>query len=225
MAIEAGAPPGAARHALLLAWSPLAVVAIGHLTARLAGQAIGAAAWVPLTIVFWLTLALLIRAGGGFAAWRRWVQAARAGSSRGWPALAIVVALLPAPLLWMNWRLLAPWSLWLPWLLFALINPWFEEGYWRGVLLEATRGWPPLAALLYSSACFALSHPLIWGVNSVANRTPEVVVSTFLMGLAWGTIFRRTGSLRWCILSHVLVDLFNLSVVVFLNLYIPPHRP
>ena len=71
MSAEALAPPNRARQALLLA-SPLAVVAIGHLTARIAGRAIGDAAWVPLTLVFWLTLVLLIRAAGGMAACRRW---------------------------------------------------------------------------------------------------------------------------------------------------------
>ncbi|MGH9942688.1 MAG: CPBP family glutamic-type intramembrane protease [Pyrinomonadaceae bacterium] len=64
-----------------------------------------------------------------------------------------------------NWRLLSSVWIWLPWLLFALINPWLEKGYWRGLLLDASAKWKTWASVLYTSAVYAASHPLMWGVK------------------------------------------------------------
>jgi len=47
--------------------------------------------------------------------------------------------------------------------------------------------------------------------------------SLVVMGAAWAVLYRKTGTLRWAVASHFMVDLFNLSVPVFQNLYIPPH--
>ena len=134
--------------------------------------------------------------------------------------LAVVVGFIPFIVFLQNWRLLSPVWVWLPWLLFALINPWLEEGYWRGLLMDAASDWKAAKSVLYTSAVYAASHPLMWGVNSFANREWVVLVSTFIMGVFWAIIYRRTGSLRYAVLSHVLVDLFNLSVAIFLNLNI-----
>lgn len=107
-------------------------------------------------------------------------------------------------------------------LLFALINPWLEEMYWRGALLEAESGWPVWLNVLYSTLLFVMSHPLMWGVFSIGNRSPHLYLSLFLMEVVWAAIRYRTKSLRWPIYSHILVDIGNLSVFVFLNIYIPP---
>jgi len=207
----------------LILLSPLGIIALGHLTARLAGIALGVWAWIPLVVVLWITWALLIAWGGGKKAIGLWLR--RPQGAWGWPILAVAVGLIPLPIFLWNWQLLSPVWVWLPWLAFALINPWLEEGYWRGLLLDAAAKWPGWLSILYTSVVFAISHPLMWGVHSIANRTLEVFISTFIMGLAWGIIYRKTRSLRWAIFSHFLVDVFNLSVAVFLNLFIPPALP
>ncbi len=81
-----------------------------------------------------------------------------------------------------GWRTLRSGSVLGAWLVFGLINPFLEECYWRGALLDAA------AAL----------------------------------GLAWSAIYLCTGSLWPAIISHGLVDLFNLAVPVFMGLYVPP---
>jgi hypothetical protein len=53
---------------------------------------------------------------------------------------------------------------------FSAINPWFEEAFWRGLLLDHTRQSPVWVRILYSSALFAVSYPIIWGVYSRGNR-------------------------------------------------------
>lgn len=107
--------------------SPLITIGIGHLTAQIAGVWLGAWAWLPLTIVFWATMAFFIAQGGGREAVSRWLSRPR--GSWGWLLLAVVVGFLPLAVFLMYWRLLAPPWLLLCWLLFAFVNPWLEEGY------------------------------------------------------------------------------------------------
>lgn len=207
------------RHAGLLLFSPILVIALGHLTARLTGPFLGAWCWVPLILVFWSTVTAILYFTGQGRRLRTWLQPAQ--GSPGWKILAMLVALIPLPIFLLNWHLLQPAYITLLWLAFGLINPWLEEAYWRGALLDASQAWPAWLSTTYSSAVFALSHPLMWGQYSLANRGPEVLLSTFLMGITWSWVYRKTRSLRWTIASHALVDLLGLSIPVFLNLYTP----
>lgn len=110
----------------------------------------------------------------------------------------------------------------MPWIVFGIVNSFVEETYWRGSVLSAAASWPRWLAVLYVSTVFALSHPLVLGVFSHANRTVEVTISTFVMGIVWPVVFLKTGSLRWPVFSHFLVDMLALSVATFLNVFVPP---
>jgi uncharacterized protein len=207
------------RERIEILLSPIFVILIGHVTARVAGHFLGAWAWLPLTLVFWSTIGVVSYRYGGFRGWRD-----RLGNSRGswrWAALALLVGLLPLPLFLMHWRLLLSLDLFILWLIFGLMNPWIEEGYWRGLLLEATNGLPTAMRVFYTAGVFAISHPLMFGVNSIGVASTEVLVSTFVMGAVWAVVYLRTRSLRWCVASHVLVDLLSLSVPVFMNQFVP----
>lgn len=201
--------------------SPLVIIGIGHVASRVAFGALGPWGWVPAVLVYWGLLGAAIALGREPGAVRRWTGRARGG--RGWTLLALLAGLIPMPILLQNLHLLADPVILVCWLLFALINPWFEEFYWRGLLLDATARWPAWAGAVYSTALFVAFHPLVAGVFSVANRDPFALAALALMGLAWVAAYRRTGTLRWAVASHVLVDLGNLAVPVFLNLYVPPH--
>lgn len=207
------------RHRITLL-SPIIVLALGHLTARIGGALFGVWAWLPLALIYWCMLAFFMVWGKNNETILRWLLPATKGTW-GWSMLAIAVSLIPLPILIINWTLLRPIEVWLPWLLFALINPWFEEGYWRGLLLDTTATWKGGFSILYTSSLFALSHPILWGVNSIANRSIAVVISTFVMGVVWALVYQKTRSLRWIVIAHILVDLFNLAIPVFLNLYAP----
>ena len=108
------------------------------------------------------------------------------------------------------------------WILFSLINTFFEEIYWRGFLLENTFKSKILSSI-YSTALFVISHLFIWGIFSFGNRNIFTIISLIIMGVVWCIVKNKTKSLRWNIVSHIMVDIFNLSVFVFLNLYIPEH--
>lgn len=203
--------------------SPLGIIAIGHLTARLAGIFLGVWAWLPLQLTLWSMFAGLIAWGGGREAIQRWLRPPQ--GAWGWSALAVMVGMLPLQLFLQNWKLFDSFGLVLLSLPLIVINPFLEEGYWRGLLLDQTQAWPGWLGILYSSFFFAIDHPLTFGVFSIANRHPATTISTFIMGAAWAIVYKKTGSLRWLIFGHLLVDMFNLSVLALLNIFVPSGLP
>ena len=97
---------------------------------------------------------------------KNWLRKSKA--SFGWNILALFVGILPLPLFLMHFKTLAVWQVCLPWILLALINPWLEEFYWRGLLLDYTKNWSNWIAIIFTSLVFALNHA-VFGVNSELN--------------------------------------------------------
>lgn len=213
----------ARRETLLFAvGSPVFLVAACAVVQVVAGQFLGVWAWVPTMLFFWAAIAFLTHRFCGSAG-----AMARFRSSTGsvaWPVLAILAGLLSLHGFIGHWPLLGSLHLVAAWLVFALLNPWFEESYWRGLLMDATASWGRLPSLLYSSIWFAASHPLIWGIHSLPLRKAEAVGALLFVGLVWGSVYQRTGSLRWCVAGHTLANLFGLAALVLLNLYDPTVR-
>lgn len=207
----------------LILLSPLVIIAVGRSIAYLAGVMLGIWVWIPMVLAVWGIFALMIAWGGGREAIRRWLRAPQ--GAWGWSVLAVVVGLIPLSVFILHWKLFPSVWIILAWLLFALINPFLEEGYWRGLLLDNTTSWPSWLGVLYSTFFFAINHPLTLGVYSIANRHPAVLISTVVMGLAWAVVYRKTHSLRWTIFAHTLTDLLNLSILTFLNIVVPPSLP
>ena len=200
-------------------FTPLIVIVIGCVSAYIFQSFMQEWAFIPLALIYWgVTFALaykyLGRAGiaGLFAQPERNIP---------WAVLCFVVGLIPLPIFLMNLGLLTDPVVIILWLIFAMINPFFEEVFWRGFLLDALP-FPKGLSVIYSTILFIASHPLMWGVFSIANRSWMTWASLLLMGVVWSVARWKTKSLRWCIISHFLVDIFNLSVFVFLNLYVPP---
>jgi membrane protease YdiL (CAAX protease family) len=115
-----------------LVLSPLVVMVIGWLTIRSSARVLGVWAWVPWTKVYWAVTGGLVFWGTDFETFRRWMGPR--GGSWLWSALPFLLVLPTLSMFVKSWRLLAPMTIWLPWLVFGLINPVFEEWYWRGLL-------------------------------------------------------------------------------------------
>ncbi len=207
----------------LILLSPIVIIGVGRSIAYLAGVVLGIWVWIPMVLVVWGMFGFMIAWSGGQEAIRRWLRPPQ--GAWGWSVLATVVGLIPLSVFILGWNLFPSVWIVLAWLLFALINPFLEEGYWRGLLLDNTTNWPGWLGVLYSTFFFAINHPLTLGVYSIANRHPAVVISTVVMGLAWGVAYRKTHSLRWTIFAHMLTDLLNLSILAFLNIVVPPSSP
>ena len=204
----------------LVLFSPLLVVILGQLAARTAGPIIGVWSWLPLNIGYWTTLTLLITWGGGRQAILNWFR--RPQGNWLWPLLAISIAVLPtAPMLFPDtWRLFLQVEIWLPTLLFVLVNPCVEEGYWRGLLLDAAGDRSKWLVILYSSTLFMINHMWI-SVMVIGARNPMASVFQFVFGIVMSTTYLKTRSLQWPLVAHFLVNLLTPTVAVFLNLYVP----
>jgi uncharacterized protein len=209
----------ASRQSLVLL-SPFVVILLGQLAVRILGPAIGVWSWVPLNIGYWTMIALLIRWGGGRQAILRWLCPSQGNWL--WPLLAISIAIVPtAPMLFPDtWRLFLKVEIWLPTLFFVVINPSFEEGYWRGLLLDAVSDMNKWLVVLYSSTLFMINHMWI-SVMVIGARNPMASLFQFVFGVLMSITYLKTRSLRWPLVSHFLANLFTPTVAVFLNLYIP----
>tara|TARA_B100001063_G_scaffold229336_1_gene241459 strand:+ start:336 stop:974 length:639 start_codon:yes stop_codon:yes gene_type:complete len=196
--------------------SPFLIIAINFGIAFLFGNIIGKWAFIPIILIEWCLFLFFILRYTEKETRKKWLQKSK--GSFGWNILALFIGILPLPLFLMHYETLGIWQVWLPWILLALINPWLEEFYWRGLLLDYTKDWSNWIAIIFTSSVFALNHA-VFGVNSELNSGFTVMISTFIMGIIWGLVYKKTNSLRWIILAHFLVDFFNLSAASFLDLY------
>jgi uncharacterized protein len=204
-----------------LIWiSPVLVVAISAITIRIAARFIGVWAWLPWILVYWAIIGGLALWGGGRESVRRWMKPA--GGHWLWSALAVALGLSGITMFISSWHLITPLFIFIPWLILGLVNPFLEEWYWRGLMLDMTQTRPTWVRILYSSIFFSLNHVLGIAVTSIGSRHPIFLINTFVLGVLFSIIYMKTKSLRWLILGHALADLLGLSVAVFLNLWVPP---
>lgn len=196
--------------------SPFLIIAVNFGVAFTFGHFIGKWAFIPIILIEWCFFLFFILKYTERETRKNWLRKSK--GSFGWNLFAVFIGLLPLPLFLLHFETLDRWYVWLPWILLALINPWLEEFYWRGLLLKYTKNWSTWIAILFTSSLFALNHA-VFGVNSVLNSGVTVIISTLVMGIVWALVYKKTKSLRWVILAHFLVDFFNLSAASFLDLY------
>jgi Predicted protease of the Abi (CAAX) family len=208
------------KQRMLVVASPFVIILLGYLTASVFSGLMDGWAWVPLALVYWGATGWCIYAFKGNKRIRDWLQKPK--PSKGSLIASLALGMFPLSILAMNYKLFDSVLLVVLWLVFALVNPWFEELYWRGLLLDAAGPWPKWLGAVYTTALFVLSHPLMWGVFSVASTSYHLYLYLSVMGIVWAVVYFKTGSLRWVILSHFIVDIGNLTVLTFLNKYIPP---
>lgn len=103
--------------------------------------------------------------------------------------------------------------------IFAILNPFFEESFWRGLLsnLPASNK----TTILYTAFLFGFTHYFLWGSYWFANPARIWIASsitTFIMGIFWMWFYQKEKKLAYIIISHFFVDVFNLSIAVFYGL-------
>jgi len=98
------------------------------------------------------------------------------------------------------------------------IPSFFEEVVWRGVILAAfLRVYDQRKAILFSALCFGLwhilsvidGHPLVW--------TAGEVVSAAIVGLFYGYVTLKTGSLLPAMMVHYLGNLFVSAINAYIQ--------
>jgi len=206
----------------IILYSPLIIIVINITTAIIAGKIVGKWAFIPIILIEWVLFAYFIFLQKDPKEIKKWLKKSIRKYSWIWIGLTIFIGLLPLPIFIKYYYLLYDITVFLPWIILALVNPFLEEFYWRGVLLDQTKNWMPIISVLYSSLLFSANHA-VFGINSELFRGSEVLISTLIMGIIWAITYKRTNSLRWVIISHFLVDFLNLSSAAFLDLYKAGH--
>jgi len=204
-----------------LIWiSPVLVVLISTISIRVAASFIGVWAWLPWILIYWANIGVLVVWGGGKESIQRWMKPAEGNWL--WSGLAVLLGLSAITIFISSWQLLKPLYIFVPWLILGIVNPFLEEWYWRGLMLDTTQTWPGWIRVLYSSIFFSLNHLFGITVTSIGSRHPFFLINTFVLGVLFSVVYLKTKSLRWLIVSHALADLLGLSIAVFLNLWVPP---
>ncbi len=196
--------------------SPFLIIAVNILVAIITGKLVGKWAFVPIIIIEWMLFCYFIRKFGKSDSVHNWIRPTK--GNYGWKIAALLIGTLTLPLFIFHHKFLAPWQIWLPWIILALVNPFLEEFYWRGLLLNCTASWPKWRSVLFTATIFSANHA-IFGINSEINRGIETLVATFIMGVVWAIVYHKTGSLRWTIAGHFFVDFFSVSSAAFLDLF------
>lgn len=93
----------------------------------------------------------------------------------------------------------------------ALVNATLEELLWRGVYVrlfpdDRLRGW------LYPAVGFALWH---LAPTSVHGDAIVIVAGAVMVGIGFGWIAHRTGSIRWTTVAHILTDATGISFALY----------
>jgi membrane protease YdiL (CAAX protease family) len=99
-------------------------------------------------------------------------------------------------------------------LIFSIINAPIEEIFWRGLLSNLPfKKW---GVIIYTSALFGFSHYFLWDYwFEKPMIVIPTVISTTIMGILWMWFLKTDGRIKYPILSHIVVDILNLSVPIF----------
>jgi membrane protease YdiL (CAAX protease family) len=204
---------------ILRYFSPIALIIVCSASAILLYPVFGKWVYMPVVVLYWSISFLLTFKFAGISGIKDWLQ--KPSGKIHLLVLSVIVGFIPLQIFLTNLHIIT-----LPLALlsvpFVLLNPFFEELYWRGFMLDFTFSSKKISSL-YSSILFILSHLFIWGVFSYGNRNYFLIGSLAIMSAVWCIVRIKTKSLWWCIISHFFVDVFNLMIFVMLNLLIPEH--
>jgi membrane protease YdiL (CAAX protease family) len=96
----------------------------------------------------------------------------------------------------------------------AIANATLEELLWRGVYITY---WPsnPILGWVWPAIGFGVWHLAPQVIHPSSMGAGTYVASATALGLSWGWIAWRTGSLRWVSASHVITDGSGLRNALF----------
>ena len=96
----------------------------------------------------------------------------------------------------------------------ALVNSFVEELFWRGAYIAL---WPKdlMFGWIWPALGFGLWHLAPQTIHPSSLGPVGYVVAATALGLSWGWVALRTGSLRWAWLSHVIADASGVRNALF----------
>jgi uncharacterized protein len=129
-----------------------------------------------------------------------------------WPLLLAALAVLPVKLSQATLIIVVASAA------LALVNATLEELLWRGAYIKAF----PTSAVwgwLYPSVGFAIWHlaPQSIHGNPMPGGAATFLLGALVIGLSYGWVAWRTGSIRWTVASHVLMNFLGLGATLYLG--------
>jgi hypothetical protein len=91
----------------------------------------------------------------------------------------------------------------------SIVNGTIEEIYWRGLYLRVFKE-NHYFILIVSPLLFALMHGSFLAIKGMAYHggVSALVGGALFMGLLWSFVSFKLNSIRYCIVGHVLVNVF-----------------
>lgn len=92
-------------------------------------------------------------------------------------------------------------------LFYAIFNGTFEEILWRGTFVVAFKG-HLIWGYLYPAIWFGLWHiaPQIVDSEIITGDNIKFALISIVLGLVWGWVARTSGSIRWTVFAHILLN-------------------
>ena len=198
--------------------SPIILIGVCYIFVLFLNKIMNEWVFFPGVFLYWILSFIFVYKITGVLSIKKYFD--KPSGKIGWLILAIIVGCTTIPI-FLRILPIVNLPLLILSILFAIINPFFEEIYWRGFVLDFTFSLK-IMSVIYSTILFVISH-LIWGIYSLGVRNIYTLGTLLIISPIWCLIRIKTKSLWWCILSHFLVDLLNLGIFVMLNKYIPEY--
>lgn len=163
--------------------------------------------WIPFVVLYWIVLSAMIVIGTPKDKLIGRFQAPQGGKR--WSIISVLISLIGLANMIMLLDDYSKMNILIPGLILSVINPWIEESFWRGFLIERLSDFPKAFSIPYINICFALLHLLTIGVISVPNQELVILPITFIVGVIWSVTYLKTNSLRYVVIGHFLLDIFG----------------
>ncbi len=194
--------------------SPVLILIITQATAIIFGKVLDTLVYIPIILIYWAALAFILFKYGTDNI-KTWLQKPQGHWI--WIVIAILVGFSSLPLFLQHYQVLRNLSILIPTVIFFLINPWLEEFYWRGLLIDITAKWPGWVSILYSTILFTIWHSAFAWYSDGA-RSVTFYIAVLILGLMMALIYKNTKSVRLAVISHMMINILNLSIPTLLNM-------
>jgi len=192
-----------------LLFSPILIVGFQRLMAMALFPIQSNWVWVPFVLVYWLIIFIVIKIYTPQLTLREVLK--KPAGSWGWALLALLVGISGVSFCLENLAYYRVPVYVAAGIALAVINPFFEETYWRKLMLDNFSNKP--AMIFYNSIMFGLLHLVSFSVISSPNQDFLIFPITAVLGLVYSLVYLKTGSLRYVIISHFIMDIFGFSAL------------
>ena len=203
----------------LIIVSPFIILLVNFFVSQILFSFMGNWSWTVVLPIYYCQISVIIFLLGEEKNYKEWFK--KSEGSIIWRIICVIFfSVFSLPVFFTNISRLDSLIVIILSIIYSIINPFFEEVFWRRILLSNLK-MNKIIAVLFSSLLFTINHPLtLFKLNRIFCE-PGFLIITFLYGLVWSITYLKTKSLRCNYFTHVMVNFASLSILVFLNRYVP----